>query len=175
MDIIAQESKTGILKDICEISLVVSDNPKAKGIETARLHNIPVAVVPSKNRKKEEHEKEIKKYLQKYNPDYIVLAGYMRILSPSFIKNYRNRIINIHPADTSKYQGKEGYLWAYQNKIKKTAVTVHYVDEGIDTGEVIAKKEFSIEELKTYEEIKARGLAIEHRFYSRVLRELFKR
>ena len=112
-------------------------------------------------------------FLKNYNLDYIVLAGYMRILSSVFISAYRNKIINIHPADTSEFQGIGAYEWAFENKMEYTKITVHFVDEGVDTGIVIGKQVVDLRECKTLDEVEKIGLATEHTFYSEALRRVF--
>ena len=97
----------------------------------------------------------------------------MRILSPQVVRRYAGRVVNIHPADTAQHQGLHGYRWAWDKRLPSTAVTVHLVDEGLDTGPVLAKKTVDLRGARNLEEVEARGLAVEHRFYSQVLRELF--
>ena len=97
----------------------------------------------------------------------------MRILSPLFIRAYRNRIINIHPADTAQFQGLGAYVWAWENGLQETKITVHFVDEGIDTGPVIGKETVDLRGAQSLEEVERRGLAVEHRFYSEMLRKVF--
>ena len=97
----------------------------------------------------------------------------MKIISPEIIREFPNRIINIHPADTSLHQGLHGYEWAFQNNLKSTKITVHFVDEGLDTGKVIAKKEVDISDCKTLTEVEQKGLKAEHQFYSECLRKVF--
>jgi len=97
----------------------------------------------------------------------------MRILSDLFVEAYRGRIINIHPADTARFQGVGGYDWAFDNKLNETKISVHYVDEGVDTGPVIAQEVVDLTGADSLSEVERRGLAVEHRFYSEVLRQLF--
>ena len=130
------------------------------------------ACIESKGKKREDFDQEVVDFLKDYNIDYIVLAGYMRILSPVFISAYRNKIINIHPADTSEFQGVGAYEWAFENKKEFTKITVHFVDEGVDTGKVIGKQVVDLRNCKTLEEVEKIGLATEHAFYSEALRRV---
>ena len=98
----------------------------------------------------------------------------MKILSPDIIREFPKRIINIHPADTSLHQGLHGYDWVFEKKLETTKITVHYVDEGLDTGSVIGKKDVDISDCKTIEEVEQKGLKVEHKFYSECLREIFE-
>jgi len=99
----------------------------------------------------------------------------MKVLDQSIISNFPERIINIHPADTSEHQGLHAYDWAWENKLSSTKITVHYVDEGLDTGNVIAKAEVDLAGCSSLEEVEKVGLKIEHKFYSKCLEMIFKR
>jgi len=172
METIVHQAQTGILKNVCEIVLVFSNKPLAKGLEIAQSLGVETASILSKGKKREEFDAEVVEFLASYNLDYIVLAGFMRILSPVIIQAYKNRIINIHPADTDEFQGIGAYEWAFQNNKKSTKITVHYVDEGVDTGQVIAKQEVDLSGADTLEDVERRGLAVEHQFYSEALLKL---
>jgi phosphoribosylglycinamide formyltransferase-1 len=130
--------------------------------------------IVSKGLKRTEFDSRVLNLLEEYNPDFIVLAGYMRILSAEFIQKYPKKIINIHPADTTKHQGLHGYEWAWNNKLKETKITVHFVDEGLDTGSIIAQKTVNLEGVKSLEEVEGRGLALEHKLYSETLKKIFE-
>ena len=172
MESIIKECKFGILKDILRVVLVFSNKKDIKGIEKAQKLGIKTKIILSKGKRRESHEREIIDYLKNYNIDFIVLAGYMKILSPYIISKYKNKIINIHPADTILYKGINGYKWAYENSLKSTKITIHYVDEGIDTGEIISQKEVDLSSCKTLKEVKEMGLKIEHLFYPKILKRL---
>lgn len=174
METLLRQAREGILRDCCEILLVFSNKADAAGLKIAEAYGVPAACIPSKGKKREEHEREILELLQPLDPDYIVLAGYMRMLSPVFIRAYPWRIINIHPADTRAFQGVGGYAWAFEQKLDKTYITVHYVDEGMDSGAIIAQRELDLRGLISLAEIEEKGLALEHRMYSEVLKELFE-
>lgn len=172
MDAILRQAREGILREACDIVLVFSNKPEAKGLETAKTYGIETACIPSKGKKREDFDREVVAFLEKYSIDYIVLAGYMRLLSPHFIQVYKQRIINIHPADTRAFQGVGGYDWAWEQGLKKTAVTVHYVDEGMDTGDIIEQRELDISDCKTLQDIEIKGLALEHKMFSEVLKKI---
>jgi phosphoribosylglycinamide formyltransferase 1 len=174
MEAIAGQARDGILRDVCEIVLVFSNRPDAAGLKIAEDMGISTACIPSAGKKRGEFDREVLNLLQPLNIDLIVLAGYMRLLSPLLIRAYPDRIVNIHPADTRAYQGIDAYAWAFDNKLPKTCITVHFVDEGMDTGEIIAQRELNIKGLKTLEQIEEMGLALEHKMYSEVLRDLCK-
>ena len=181
---IAAEVAFGILRGLIEIVLVVTNNSKAKIISRAQQYKIPVCVIPfapyaglSDKVGRRAHEEEILRSLESScseMPELIVLAGYMRILSPFFVGRFKNRILNIHPADIFQYQGPSGYEWALERRswLSRTAITVHVVDEGVDTGPVIEKVECSVYPDDTLKILKKRGLAIEHKLYPQVLRNI---
>lgn len=173
MKAILQNIDSGCLKDLCEVVFVFSNRKDAKGLEIAENFNIKTVVLENKGYKRKEYDRKLLKLIEPYKPDYIILAGYMRIISKVFIEEYRNRIINIHPADTMQYQGANAYKWAYENNLKQTKITVHLVDEGVDTGKIIEQAVVDLRGAKTLEEIENRGLEAEHRFYSKVLYKVF--
>ncbi|HHE38925.1 MAG TPA: phosphoribosylglycinamide formyltransferase [Candidatus Cloacimonetes bacterium] len=174
MRAIAENAQNGILKDYCEITEVFSNKKDAPGLEIAANFGLETCVIESKGKKRKTYNSLLLEHLKKKNPDFIILAGYMKIIAPEIVQEFPNRIINIHPADTALHQGLHGYEWAFENKLKTTKVTVHFVDEGLDTGKVIGKKEVDISECKTIEEVEQKGLKIEHRFYSECLKEIMK-
>ena len=169
MEILVRQAQNGILKNVCEVALVFSNKPQARGLAVVQKLGIETAVIPSKGRRREDFDREVAALLEPYRIDYIVLAGFMRILSPVLIKAYTNKTINIHPADTDEFQGVGAYEWAFKQKKETTKITVHFVDEGVDTGRVIAKREVDLRGAETLEEVERRGLAVEHRFYSEAL------
>lgn len=172
MKAILEESRDGILKGLCTVSVVVSNVCDAAGLETAREAGVDALCVPSKGKKRQAFEMELIETLEPYKPDYIVLAGFMRILTPYFINHYRNRILNIHPADTSLFQGVGGYEWAFEKKLKETKISVHFIDDGVDTGPVIAQRTVDLRGADSLEEVQNRGLKVERQFYSEVIRDV---
>ncbi|MEA1985858.1 MAG: phosphoribosylglycinamide formyltransferase [Candidatus Marinimicrobia bacterium] len=174
METIIKNSKNGILKNICEVVLVLANKKNAKGLETAKSHGIKTEYIISKGKKRKEFDLEMISLLKKYNLDYIILAGFMRILTSEFINEFKNKIINIHPADTDKFKGLGAYEWAFENKLNSTKITVHYVDNGVDTGKVIGKCAVDLKNVKTLSEVENRGIKVEHNFYSEMLKKVFE-
>ncbi|GAB3577271.1 phosphoribosylglycinamide formyltransferase [Hymenobacter daeguensis] len=164
-----EATKTGILKDLAEVVVVFSNKPDAPGLAFAAEQGCPVASLPSQGRKRETFDAEAAQLLQQYQPDLVVLAGYMRILSPAFIQPFAGRIINIHPADTHQHQGLHAYEWAFDNRLPETKITVHLVDEGLDTGPVLAQQTVNLRGADTLAEVERRGLAVEHELYANAL------
>ncbi len=173
MEAILKNVKAGKLTDCCEVVLVFSNRSDAKGLQTATEMGVKTAYIESRGKSRDDFDAEVIELLEPYQVDFIVLAGFMRILTPYFIRRYRKKIINIHPADTSQFKGLHAYEWAFQNHLNYTKITIHYVDEGVDTGEVIAQRDVDLRGAHTLEDVERRGLKIEHEFYSDILRQLF--
>ena len=172
MEAIIRETENGVLNGIAEIVLVFSNNPEATGLKTATEKGIRTACINSAGKKRQVFDNEVINLLTYVDFDYIVLAGYMRILSEEFVTKYKNRIINIHPADTNKHQGLHAYEWAFENKLEETKITVHYVDAEVDTGKIIAQTKVDLKGANSIEEVESRGLAVEHEFYSETLKHV---
>jgi phosphoribosylglycinamide formyltransferase-1 len=169
---LAEAVRAGVLQNLAEIVVVFSNDPAAPGLESAAALGLPTASLSSKGRKREEFDREVVATLQAYQPDYVVLAGYMRVLSPTFVRAFAGRIVNIHPADTHQHQGLHAYEWAFDNRLPETKITVHLVDEGLDTGPVLAQQVVNLEGADTLAEVQRRGLAIEHTLYAETLAAL---
>ena len=166
---LVQAIQTGVLKGLAEVAVVFSNKPDAPGLAFAAEQGCPVASLPSQGRKREAFDAEAAALLQQYQPDFVVLAGFMRILSPSFIQSFEGRIINIHPADTHQHQGLHAYEWAFDNQLSETKITVHLVDEGLDTGPILAQQTVDLRGAATLAEVERRGLAVEHELYANAL------
>ena len=169
---LVQATQSGVLKELAEVVVVFSNQPDAPGLELAAAHGCPVAALPSQGRQRETFDAEAAALLQQYRPDFVVLAGYMRILSPAFIQPFAGRILNIHPADTHQHQGLHAYEWAFDNQLPETKITVHLVDEGLDTGPILAQQTVDLRGADTLAEVERRGLAVEHELYARALASL---
>ena len=165
---------TGVLRGVAEVAVVFSNDPAAPGLASAAALGLPTAGFPSQGRKREEFDREVVATLQEYRPDYVVLAGYLRVLSPTFVRAFAGRIVNIHPADTHQHQGLHAYEWAFDNHLAETKITVHLVDEGLDTGPILAQRVVNLEGADTLAEVQRRGLAVEHVLYAETLRDLIR-
>lgn len=156
----------GVLKN-CQISVVFSNNQNAKGLEYAENAGIKTIVIPSKNRQdRENYDKEIIKALAPYNIDLICLAGYMRIVTSELVQAYKNKIINIHPALLPSFPGLHAQKQALDYGVKVAGCTVHFVDEGMDTGAVILQKTVPVYDNDTEESLSERILEQEHIAYT---------
>ena len=168
--VVRHTRERGVLHGVAEVVVVASNLPDAKGVDIARSMGVATRVVPHLGRLRSEFEAELVRQLDPFQPDLIVLAGFMRKLSPLFVGHFAHRIVNIHPADTRQHQGLHGYQWAFERKLPETFITVHYVDEGLDTGAIIGQCPVPIADAGSLEEVERRGLAVEHRFYSEMIK-----
>lgn len=158
------------------INLVVCDQPGAFAIERAKRENIPYFLFSAKDyANKVDFELEILKELQKHHVDFIVLAGYMRLIGPTLLTSFEGRIINIHPSLLPAFPGKDAIGQALAAKAKQSGVTVHFVDEGMDTGPIIAQRVVEISEDETKESLQTKIHGIEHELYPAVIGELVQR
>ncbi len=146
-----------------KVEIVISDNPDAYALERAKKYQIDTLVAYFKQFKnKQEYEQKILEHLEKYNIDLIVLAGYMRLLSSRFIKKYRYSIINIHPALLPAFPGLHAQRQALEYGVKVSGCTVHFVDEGMDTGPIILQKAVEVKQSDNEEILSNRILKYEH-------------
>lgn len=151
-----------------EISIVVSNNPKAKALERADRHKIPWALLengPSL-------ERDLLRLLARNGIDLICLAGFMRILSAEFVSRFPRRILNIHPSLLPKFPGLQAQRQALEAGERESGCTVHFVDEGVDTGPIIAQGRVPILKEDTVETLSARILEEEHRLYPEAIRRI---
>lgn len=169
MKAILDQINDGMLKERCRVSAVIANKEDAAGLKVAEDYGIKTVVLPSKGMPQKEYTDSLIEKTASFSPDLVVLAGYMKILQPKFIRAFQGKIINIHPADTREHQGLHAYEWAFEKKLEETFITVHYVDEGVDTGKVIGRISVDLKGAKTLEEVEKRGLAVEHDFYSRMI------
>jgi len=139
------------------ISVVVSNKKDAYALERAKNNNIKAVFLEPKGKDREQYDKEIAKVLEQNNVDLILLIGYMRFLSPWFVNKYKNKIMNIHPSLLPKYAGgmdRDVHAEVLKNNEKVTGATLHFVDEGADTGPIILQKEVKIEKNETINSLK---------------------
>lgn len=154
------------------IELVVTDKPGAFVVTRANNFNIPVLeLAPKTYESKSAYETAIVEALQEKEIEWIVLAGYMRLIGDTLLAAYSNRIVNIHPSLLPSFPGKDAIGQAMAHGVKVTGVTVHYVDEGMDTGAIIAQAAVEVVE-NNREATEARIHAVEHQLYAQTLRTL---
>ncbi len=155
------------------ISLLVSDQPGAPVLERAKRLGIPTAVYhPSDYKNKAAYEEEVLACLRERGIRLILLAGYMRIVGPVLLQAYRWRILNIHPSLLPAFQGKNAVEEALNYGVRWTGVTVHWVDEGIDTGPIVDQKPVLVEPEDTVDTLQKKIQFVEHNLYPAVVRKL---
>ncbi|MEH7093655.1 phosphoribosylglycinamide formyltransferase [Neobacillus vireti] len=156
-----------------EISLLVCDKPDAYAVDRANAARIPSFVFQAKEYAgKEEYEQAILTELKKYGVEFIVLAGYMRLLGPTLLGAYQGRIVNIHPSLLPAFPGKDAIGQALAAKANWSGVTIHYVDEGMDTGPIIIQERVRLEENETRDSLQKKIQQIEHKLYPEILQML---
>ncbi len=157
------------------ISFLFCDNPKAYVIDRAKKIGIPYTVFSPKNYdSRVAYETELLKQLEINEVDLVVLAGYMRIIGPTLLTAYANRILNIHPSLLPCFPGKSSIRDAFEANEKKTGVTVHFIDEGVDTGPIIAQEQVEISPEDTLDSLEAKIHQVEHRLFPQVIQELIE-
>ena len=148
-----------------EIAVVISDQREAKGLEIARERGLKTVVVERRGRKREEHDREIVSVLREERVDLVCLAGYMRVLSPFFVDSFADRILNIHPSLLPLFPGLDAQRQALEHGAKFSGCTVHFVDNTLDGGPIIAQRTVPVLEDDTVETLSARILEQEHILY----------
>ena len=154
-------------KNKFKVKLIVSNNKNAKGLRLAKLYNIKKKYSDFTNSYKK--EKEILHLLKKNKIKIICLAGFMKILSSKFIKNFNGKIINIHPSLLPKYKGLNTHERVMKNKEKFTGCTVHYVTEKLDSGRILFQKKVKINKMDTAKTIAKKVLKIENKIYAKAI------
>ncbi|WP_057913888.1 phosphoribosylglycinamide formyltransferase [Peribacillus muralis] len=168
---IANAIKSGEVK--AEICLVVCDREDAYVLERARLENVHSFSFSAKNyANKAEFESEILEELRQCDVEMIILAGYMRLIGPTLLQEYPQAIVNIHPSLLPDFPGKDAVGQAFEAGVMETGVTIHYVDEGMDTGPIIVQKTVPILDGDTIDILQKRIQETEHDLYPSVLQEL---
>lgn len=157
----------------CEIVLLVCDRPGAAVIEKARQHQIPVYQFdPKQYATKEAYERELVTVLKKARAQWIFLAGYMRIVGSYLLHAYQGKIVNIHPSLLPDFPGKDAITQAFAAKVDKTGVTIHFIDEGIDTGPIIAQQTVDMYPDDTIRSLTKRIQQVEHKLYPKIIKQL---
>jgi phosphoribosylglycinamide formyltransferase-1 len=149
---------------------VVSNREGAPGLEKAAARGIATRVIPSKGLEREAYDRQVVAALQEARVDLVCLAGFMRLLSPYFVAAYRGRILNIHPSLLPAFPGLEAQRQALEYGVKVSGCTVHFVDENLDAGPIVAQAVVPVEPGDTPETLAARILAEEHRIYTEAVR-----
>jgi phosphoribosylglycinamide formyltransferase-1 len=153
----------------CEIAVLICNIPGARAIERAKKHGIPYTVIDHRNRGREEFDRMTDEELVKRDVDLVVLAGFMRILSPWFVRKWKDRIINIHPALLPSFPGANAHRDALEYGVKISGLTIHFVDEDVDHGPIIFQYPVEVRDGDTEETLSRRILVQEHVWYPRAI------
>lgn len=151
------------------IAIVISNRADAGGLEVARKLALQTLVIPSKGKVREEHDREVVAALQQHKVDLICLAGYMRLLSTWFVRQFPHRILNIHPSLLPAFPGLEAQQQAFAYGVKVSGCTVHFVDEELDHGAIIVQKAVPVLDGDDETKLAARILEVEHVAYSEAI------
>ncbi len=158
-----------------DLKLVISDKPNAYALKRAQRAGIQTVFINPKGfADRNKFDKEILKYLKQEKIDFVVLAGYMRILGSHFVKKYSNKILNVHPALLPSFKGAHGIRDAYNYGAKVTGVTIHFVNEDVDMGPVMAQESIAITSKDTLETLEKKIHRVEHRLLPKMI-DLFAR
>ena len=162
---LADSVASGRIPD-AEISIVISNRDDAPGIAKARARGLDARVIPSKGLEREVYDRQVVAALREKNVDLVCLAGYMRLLSPYFVREFPEKILNIHPSLLPAFPGLEPHRQAIEHGAKLSGATVHFVDENLDAGPIILQAVVPIEDSDTPDTLAARVLKEEHRIYT---------
>jgi phosphoribosylglycinamide formyltransferase-1 len=157
-----------------EVAVVVSNVGTAPGLERARQAGIPAVFRDHRGKKREDFDAELVEIMRAHHVDLVCLAGFMRLLSPVFVHAFPGRVVNIHPALLPAFPGLEAQRQAWEHGVKVSGATVHLVDEGLDSGPIVAQEAVSVLSADTPETLAARILEVEHRLYPRAVRLLLE-
>ncbi|MBM3736509.1 MAG: phosphoribosylglycinamide formyltransferase [Acidobacteria bacterium] len=165
---IARNAASGRLD--AAIAVVISNRPQAPGLELARSLGLPALAIPSKGLDREAYDALVIEALHAHDVELVVLAGYMRLLSPGFIRAFPMRILNIHPSLLPAFPGLDAQHQAFEYGVRVSGCTVHFVDEHLDHGPIVMQAAVPVRAEDTAESLSARILAEEHRIYSEAIR-----
>lgn len=156
------------------IAVVISNVETAPGLERARQAGIPALFRDHRGRTREDFDAELLALLREHAVDLVCLAGYMRLLSPAFIRAFAGRILNVHPSLLPAFPGLEAQRQAWEHGVKVSGATVHLVDEGLDSGPIVLQEAVAVESTDSPDLLAARILEAEHRIYPRAVRAILE-
>ena len=152
------------------VTVVISNRADAPGIATARQRGLTALVIPSKGKTRAEHDREVVAALRQHNVNLVCLAGYMRLLSPWFVRQFPHRILNIHPSLLPAFPGLEAQEQAFAYGVKISGCTVHFVDEELDHGAIVVQKTVPVLDQDSERTLAARILEQEHIAYTEAIK-----
>ncbi len=157
-----------------EIAVVLSNVEAAPGLDRARRAGIPAVFRDHRGRHREDYDRDVEAILNEHNVDLVCLAGYMRLLSPGFVRAFGGRVVNVHPSLLPAFPGLDAQRQAWAHGVKVSGATVHLVDEALDNGPIILQEAVRVEDGDTPETLAARILEAEHRIYPQAVRLLLE-
>ena len=164
-------SQRGLINS--KVKIVISNNKNSIGIDKAKRKNIKTKIINQKDyESKKDFENALTNTLKNQNVDLVCLAGFMSILSKKFLKEWHRKVINIHPSLLPSFRGKNAVKQALENRVKTAGCSVHFVDEGIDTGEIISQEKVPVSSNDDEETLGKKILKKEHVLYIKVIKEL---
>jgi phosphoribosylglycinamide formyltransferase-1 len=173
LEAIADAVESGRIPD-AEIVAVISEVPEARGLTIARERGLAAFPVPRGAERRSVHEAEVLRILDDARPDLVCLAGYMRVLSPAFVERWRGRVLNIHPSLLPRFSGLSPQKRALESGDRETGCTVHFVDEGVDSGPVVLQRRVPIQPGDTEETLSRRILDQEHEAYPEAIAKVLE-
>lgn len=165
---ILEAARSGYL--LAEVRLVLADQNEAGALKIARDYGVECLFMDPSGLTREEYDQKLAQALDKAGVDLVVLTGYMRILSPAFVRRYKNRILNIHPALLPSFRGVNAFKQALDYGVKWTGTTIHLVDEEVDHGPIIYQVPVPVDDYDTYESLKARVQMAEFEAYPKAIK-----
>jgi phosphoribosylglycinamide formyltransferase-1 len=169
---IAESVSGGILRGVAEIAVVIANIAEAQGLQRARELGLPAELLVSKGRKRAEHDADVAACLREYGVDLVILAGYMRLLSPEFVAAFPDRILNIHPSLLPAFPGLDAQTQAFDYGAQVAGCTVHFVDEHLDHGVIVLQKTVPVLDEDDAHALAERILAEEHQAYPEAIRRV---
>jgi len=151
------------------IGIVISNRPEARGLEVARQRGLPAVAIPSRGLDREIYDRLLIEELHRHSVDLVCLAGFMRLLSAAFVREFPQRILNIHPSLLPAFPGLDAQHQALEHGVKISGCTVHFVDEFLDAGPIVLQAAVPVRDDDTVESLSARILEQEHRIYSEAI------
>ncbi len=156
------------------VAVVISNVATAPGLERARRAGVPALVRDHRGRTREDHDRDLLADLAAHETELVCLAGYMRLLSPVVLEAYPHRVLNIHPSLLPAFPGLDAQRQAWAHGVKVSGATVHLVEQGLDTGPIVAQEAVPVREGDTADDLAARILEAEHRLYPRAVRMMLE-
>ena len=168
MRYILQEERSGRLP--AHVGIVLTDQPDAGALKIAKEFSVPCRFIDPSHLSREEYDEKLIAQLEAAGAQLVILTGYMRILSPRFVRHYKDRILNIHPALLPSFRGMDAFSQALSYGVKWTGTTVHIVDEDVDHGPIVYQRPVPVKENDTHDSLKARIQRAEYKAYPRAIK-----